>query len=248
MQNISARDTPLLCSMNGGFRKLAQYCALAALSLSGVCAFAQSEVDGDWSGQPNGPGWPSLVLHIDQSGSSTMTDVTHGGVAAAQVSVNGDHVSVTVPQWGVTLNGSINGGQMTATISQHGQTADVTLTNANSSGGQGGAGGSGGQGSQGGAGSGSSGSQSGGADGDWSGQPNGPGWPALVLHIDQSGSSTMTDVTHGGVAAAQVSVSGDQVSVNVPQWGVALRGTITGNQLTGQISQHGQTADVSLSK
>jgi hypothetical protein len=250
-------SSPFLTSMNAGFRKIALYCILAFSFSFAVCAFAQSDADGDWSGQPDSQGWPALVLHIDQSGNSTMTDVTHGGVVPAEVSVNGNHVSVSVPQWGVTLSGTINGSEMTARISQHGQTVDVTLTNSNSSGGgsnggnsgsgkQGSTGGSNGQGNQG-SGGGSSDAQSA-ADGDWSGKPDGPMWPPLVLHIDQSGNSTMRDVAHNGVAPAEVSVNGNHVSVSVPQWGVTLKGTIDGNELTGEISQRGQTADVSLSK
>lgn len=82
--------------------------------------------------------------------------------------------------------------------------------------------------------------------GDWAGRSQ--EFSSVVFHIDRNGNSTFENSGRHWVAPASVSVSGDEVTIKVPGWGVYFHGTIKGEVISGNLSRYGHGGLMTLKK
>jgi hypothetical protein len=82
--------------------------------------------------------------------------------------------------------------------------------------------------------------------GDWQGSK--PGFPAVLVHVDPAGGSTIENPGQHSVLRAHVSVNSGTVTITVPGWDVVISGTLRGDRITGAISEYGRTSTLTLIK
>jgi len=85
-----------------------------------------SGIAGNWQGIT--PGFPPVIVRVDQAGNSTFENPGQHAVLPARVSVRGDAVTVTVPGWDVLIRGTVHRDRITGTISEYGGMGSLILT------------------------------------------------------------------------------------------------------------------------
>lgn len=82
--------------------------------------------------------------------------------------------------------------------------------------------------------------------GDWQGVI--PGARPVVLHVDTSGNTTFESKQQHATLPAHLAVNAESVTMTVPGWDVLFRGTISGDQIKGTLSQYGSGGELILTR
>jgi hypothetical protein len=83
-------------------------------------------LQGDWQGTLSAPnGGIPCVFHLDAGGSGTLT--AQGNTVPLHYSVNGSQITITVSQINGSYTATVNGSQMNGTWKQNGQSAPLTV-------------------------------------------------------------------------------------------------------------------------